>query len=228
VFSDAGTGPAVVFVHGPGGNLTHWLHVAPELVDSCRVLCLDLPACRRERAPAPAALGGALRGPALRLLDELHIDRAALVGHSLGATVAAELARRRPDRVTRLVLLSPTGLPRPPLWLRTAGRALLHPAILAALLPPLWRKVLDLAFAERNEYTCGFAACIEQTCRPEDLSGIAAAIAGLRNGFFDGNLAEALDGVLVPTLLAWARTIGWCRARRCASPPHAGRTSWRA
>jgi pimeloyl-ACP methyl ester carboxylesterase len=131
------------------------------------------------------------------------IDRAAIVGHSLGAAVAAELARHRPDRVTRLVLLAPTGLPRPPLWLRTAGRALLYPAILGALLPPLWRKVLDLAFAERNEYTCGFTACIEETCRPEDLADIAAVIAGLRDGFLDGTLAGTFDDVEVPTLLAW-------------------------
>ena len=227
VFSDAGSGPAVVFVHGPGGNLTHWLHVAPRLVDSCRVLGLDLPACGESERPRRPLSVGFCADHVCGLLDELHIDRAAIVGHSLGATVAAELARHRPDRVTRLVLLSPTGLPRPPLWLRAAGRALLHPAILGALLPPRWRTVLDLAFAERNEYTCGFTACIEQTCRPEDLSDIAAAIAGLRDGFLDGISQEPSTTSPCPRCSPGARATRSCRGRPCASPRHAARTSWR-
>jgi pimeloyl-ACP methyl ester carboxylesterase len=41
---DAGAGPAIVFVHGLGANLTHFEHVAPPLVDAgFRVCGLDLP-----------------------------------------------------------------------------------------------------------------------------------------------------------------------------------------
>lgn len=46
----------------------------------------------------------------VRLLDALAVDRAVLVGHSLGGAVALHTARRAPDRVAALVLLAPVGL----------------------------------------------------------------------------------------------------------------------
>jgi len=202
-FCDAGRGPAVVLLHGPGGNLTHWVHVAPRLTGGFRVLGIDLPGSGESERPRGAPSVRACAEQVLGLLDLLRVERAAFVGHSLGANVAAELAVGHPDRVSRVALMDPVGLERKPLWLRAAGRVLLSPTVFGGLLPTLWRPALELLFAERNEYTCAFVHCLETTCRTEDLRSIAAAISGRREELLDRDLSGVLDHLAVPTLLAW-------------------------
>lgn len=51
-----------------------------------------------------------LAGYTLQLMDNLKIDRAAVVGHSTGGMLAVRLARQAPDRITRLILENPVGL----------------------------------------------------------------------------------------------------------------------
>jgi pimeloyl-ACP methyl ester carboxylesterase len=202
-FADAGAGPAVVFVHASGGNLTHWTHVLPRLAARHRVLALDLPGSgatdRLRDRPSLHLLARHLYG----LLDALGIERAAFVGHSLGGAVALELARTHPARTSRLVLLDPPGLPRPPFWLRAAGHALLHPTVLGSFLPSLWRPALDRLFARRNEYVSAFVHGLTETCGPEDVRAVAEAVAGLRGELLDRDLTGMLDEVSVPTLVAW-------------------------
>jgi pimeloyl-ACP methyl ester carboxylesterase len=115
VFCDAGTGPAVVFLQGPGANLTHWAWVAPRLVDRHRVLALDLPGTGESGADGARPSVKRWAAHVGRLLDARGVDRAAVVGHGLGAGVALELALRQPSRVTALALLDPAGLAPPPL-----------------------------------------------------------------------------------------------------------------
>jgi pimeloyl-ACP methyl ester carboxylesterase len=202
-FCDAGRGPAVVLVHGWGGNLTHWGPVARALAAEHRVVGVDLPACgesERPRGPLSVRLlAEQLRG----LLDALRIDRAALVGHSLGAMATAELALRHPGRVSRLVLLTPAGFQRAPLWLRTAGRALLRPLVLDALLPPLWKPALERIFAEPSAHTRRFLRTLEESVRGRDVRDAAGAAVELRDELLDRDFLGVLCDAVAPTLVAW-------------------------
>jgi 3-oxoadipate enol-lactonase len=84
-----------------------WDDVVPLLAERYRVVRFDLPGFGK-RPGAPFAPGELLAN----LLDELGIDRAPLVGLSLGGRVALDAALQRPDRVSALVLVAPgvTGL----------------------------------------------------------------------------------------------------------------------
>ncbi|MBI5487917.1 MAG: alpha/beta fold hydrolase [Deltaproteobacteria bacterium] len=202
-FCDAGSGPAVVFVHGAGGNLTHWAHVAPRLVEGNRVVALDLPGCGESEGERGAPLVRRGAEQLGRLLDALGIEGAAVVGHGLGAAVAVELALRLPSRVTRLALFDAAGLAPAPPWSRRAGHALLRTGLLGALLPSVWRRVLEGLFVERNEYTSAFVHELVEGCSGGDMRSLAAALAGSRVELLERDVADAFAYVGAPTLVAW-------------------------
>jgi pimeloyl-ACP methyl ester carboxylesterase len=106
----AGDGAPLVFVHGLSGSWPNWLEQLPVLAAEHRVIALDLPGFGHSPMPAePITIGGYARLLDL-LLGQLEIDAAAVVGNSMGGFIAAELAITAPQRVERLVLVSPAGV----------------------------------------------------------------------------------------------------------------------
>jgi pyruvate dehydrogenase E2 component (dihydrolipoamide acetyltransferase) len=100
----------VVLVHGYGGDKNSWLFVQQPLAeDGHRAIALDLPG---HGASGKDVGDGSLRTlteSVTGFLDALGIDRAHLVGHSLGGAVVAAVARAAPGRVASLTLISPAG-----------------------------------------------------------------------------------------------------------------------
>lgn len=129
VYFDAGEGEAIVFVHGLGGNLTHWQFVAPDLAGSHRVLGLDLPGFGESLRPEAPYTYDLMADAVLGLLDRRGVERATVVGHSFGGAVATLLALRNPDRINGLVAVNPAGYHRFAWWMRAGSRVALHPAL---------------------------------------------------------------------------------------------------
>ncbi|MEX2629914.1 MAG: alpha/beta hydrolase [Tistlia sp.] len=100
---DAGR-PAVVLVHGAGMDRTVWAAQSRYLAHHGRaVLAVDLPGHGRSEGP-PLATVTALADWLARLLDAARLERAALVGHSMGALACLAAAARHPGRVRALGL----------------------------------------------------------------------------------------------------------------------------
>lgn len=96
--------PAIVFVHGAGFDRTVWQLQTRWFAHHGRsVLAVDLPGYGGSEGP-PHGDVGATADWIPRLLDSAGVERAALVGHSMGALVALECAARHPGRVERLAL----------------------------------------------------------------------------------------------------------------------------
>jgi pimeloyl-ACP methyl ester carboxylesterase len=108
---ECGAGPVVVCLHGIGSGAASWLETAALLVPAARVIAWDAPgygASTPLTMTAPRATDYAQR--LCRMLDALNIERCVLVGHSLGALVAAAAAhagQASAQRIDRLVLISP-------------------------------------------------------------------------------------------------------------------------
>ena len=202
-FADAGEGPPVVFLHGLAGDATHWVHVAPRFTGTHRVICMDLPGQGESEAPRGPLSVRLYAEQVHALLERLGVERTAVVGHSLGGMVAAELAFLAPGRVSQLVLVNPAGFQQLPLWLRGAGHLMLRRPLLSRVLPQVWKGILDLVFGEKNEWTRGFVRSIEETFRVEDIHGIARVIAELRHDFLDRDFLDLLNRLEPPTLLMW-------------------------
>jgi pimeloyl-ACP methyl ester carboxylesterase len=99
----------VVFLHDVAGDLDDFADVYEAVSRDRRAIGVDLVGFGKSDKPPiddPVALNAALLEG---LLDALDVERASLVGHGYGATVAAALAAARPSRVDRLVLSAPFG-----------------------------------------------------------------------------------------------------------------------
>jgi pimeloyl-ACP methyl ester carboxylesterase len=98
-------GPDVVCVHGITSTSRAWLAVARELDGRASVQAVDLRG-RGASGGLPGPYGMAVHtADLLAVLDSLGLDRAVLVGHSLGAYVVARFAVEHPERVRALVLV---------------------------------------------------------------------------------------------------------------------------
>lgn len=106
--ASAGSGDPVVCIHGLGGTKASFLPTIRGLAEQHRVIALDLPGFGDSEKPIAAAYDAPYFARAVvGLLDELGIERAHLVGNSMGGRIAIELGLSAPERAERLVLLSP-------------------------------------------------------------------------------------------------------------------------
>jgi pimeloyl-ACP methyl ester carboxylesterase len=106
-----GTGPPVLAVHGITASHAAWQWVADELAGAVTLFAPDLRG-RGASGGLPGPFGMAAHAADLvAALDYLDVERALVVGHSMGAYVAATMAARYPDRVSALLLVD-GGLPQ--------------------------------------------------------------------------------------------------------------------
>ncbi len=103
-----GHGPDVVMVHGLLGNLAVWhLHLVPRLRETYRVTTYDLRGHGYSDVPRTGYSVSRLAADLLGLLDTLGIERAHLVGHSIGADICLHFALEHPERVAKVVAIEP-------------------------------------------------------------------------------------------------------------------------
>jgi len=126
-YLDQGQGPPVILLHGFGGSIWQWEYQQAALSTRHRVVTLDLPGSGLSDKPgidySPTTLMEYLRG----FMHELELERATLVGNSMGAGLAIALALTDPEKVDRLVLIS--GLP---------------PRVEETLASPIMKRAVDL------------------------------------------------------------------------------------
>lgn len=113
-YATAGSGPAVLVVHGAGGGYDQGLSLGRELARrGFRIIAMSRFGYLRTPLPADASAAAQADAHAC-LLDALDIRRAAIVGASAGAPSSMQFVLRHPDRATALVLLVPAVYaPRP-------------------------------------------------------------------------------------------------------------------
>ncbi|MGZ8665920.1 MAG: alpha/beta fold hydrolase [Solirubrobacterales bacterium] len=104
----AGEGDPVVCIHGLGATKASFLPTVAALADRHRVIAMDLPGFGESDKPISAPYDAPYFARAVTaLLDRLEIERAHLVGNSMGGRVSIEMGLREPDRIGKIALLSP-------------------------------------------------------------------------------------------------------------------------
>lgn len=107
-YEATGAGPPLVLVHGLGYARWGWEPVAPRLAEDFTVVALDNRGIGASDVPPGPYSTRALAADVVAVLDAAGVERAHVVGTSLGGMAAQELALGWPERVDRLVLASTT------------------------------------------------------------------------------------------------------------------------
>ncbi|HEV3365636.1 MAG TPA: acetoin dehydrogenase dihydrolipoyllysine-residue acetyltransferase subunit [Acidimicrobiia bacterium] len=191
-------GKTVVLLHGFGGDLDNWLFNTAPLAAVADVVALDLPGHGQSAVTLPAPSVEALAGFVAAFLDGLGVGRAHLVGHSLGAAVAVQLALDRPERVSGLVLVAPAGF-GPEINMDYID------GFVAATGKKDLKAVLAQLFADETLVT---RPLVDGVLRYKRLDGVNDLLASLAAGVFpDGRQAAQpglrLDPTSLPVTVVW-------------------------
>lgn len=193
--------PAIVMLHGLGASLHTWEVWAAGLPEY-RVIRFDLPGFGLT-GPDPSNDYSDARSIAVitALLDELGVPRASLVGHSMGGRIAWQFAAAHPERVDRLVLVSPDGFASPGF---EYGKAPQVPAIAALMRYALPRFVLRMNL--EPGYADPSVVTDELLTRYHDLlraPGVRAALLERTRQIMLSDPAPILRRIRAPVLLLW-------------------------
>lgn len=109
-FRIAGSGPVILLIHGIGDNSTTWTTVQAKLAQRFTVIAVDLLGHGQSDKPRADYSIAAYANGMRDLLSVLDIERATVVGHSLGGGVAMQFAYQFPQLVERLVLVGAGGV----------------------------------------------------------------------------------------------------------------------
>ncbi len=137
-YLESGAGPPLLLIHGLFDSLGTWKKLIPLLSPQFKIYAVDLPAFGKSVLPDrwERSISGMIES-VVGFLDERSIPEVALVGSSMGGSLSLGVAGRHPERVKRLVLINPYGLPSLPVAAEAAAGV-----ISGTMLPYLLRKEL--------------------------------------------------------------------------------------
>jgi len=163
-----GAGPPLLLIQGLGYARWGWEPVVEPLARSFDVILFDNRGIGESDAPAGPYTAAQMAGDAIQVLDEAGVERAHVLGTSLGGMIAQELALTYPERVDRLVLVctTPGGpesfpMPEPTVELMQA-RATLREFTENALAPDPRPELVDRILVHRERTAQGFEQWVAQ------------------------------------------------------------------
>lgn len=179
-YEEQGSGEPLLLIMGLHGHILAWFFQVPALAQKYRVIAFDNRGAGRSEAPPGPYTTRQMADDAAGLLDHLGVERAHVVGWSMGGEIAQELALAHPQKVGRLVLLASLARPRPwglP-WLTFAEQArergLDQRGLLIWSLPWLYTPAF-MTQAERVEVALNVAGMDPYPISAQGFAGQAAA-----------------------------------------------------
>ena len=207
---ESGAGFPVVLVHGSPTSSFLFRHQIAALSERFRVIAPDLAGFGRSpvaaRGPIFRAQADMLRG----LLDHLGLDRYALLGHDWGGPISMACAVRRPEQVSRLVLVNTSLRPdfRPPWYWKPFVAPLAGELLVVKLnlfgygLPLMMRAARERALHRRYLAPLASPGTRTTVLALERLEGYPAMMQ---------EVVDALPRMRVPTLILWGEPDGYFR-----------------
>ncbi len=208
----SGDGPAILLIHGMAGSSRTWKEVTPLLARSYTVIAPDLLGHGDSAKPLGGDYSlGAFASGLRDLLAVVGIERATVVGQSLGGGIAMQFAYQHPELCERMVLVNSGGLGREVSWMLRAltlpGAEYLMPVLFPAFLRDrgndvnrfLVRKGIRAPYMA--EIWRAYASLVEPDNRPAFVRTLRAVVdAG-------GQVVSAKDRLYftaaMPTLIVW-------------------------
>jgi pimeloyl-ACP methyl ester carboxylesterase len=195
-WDETGEGDPVLLIHGLGYARWGWEPLRPLLAERWRVISFDNRGIGDSSVPPGPYNAAEMAGDARTVLDSAQVERAHVVGTSLGGMIAQELALTSPQRIKKLVLISTTpgatlGLPMPAQTVRLLAEAAEWEPEVAL------RRFVENALGPNPEPRLVERILAHRLAAPQDPAGWAAqAAAGTT---YDGG--DRVGNIGVPTLV---------------------------
>lgn len=200
-YLEAGSGPAVILLHGLGGDATNWAMTIPALSKQYHVYALDQIGFGQSAKPMIAYRVATLVDFLNGFYKQTGLTKATLVGNSLGGWTAAAFTIAYPDKVDKLVLVDAAGYSPERTGLKITRETLqaLNPATLADL-----KRSLSLIFYNKALLT---DAAVEQFFTQKLKRGDGYTIGQFLETVLAGQdyLDSKAKQIKAPTLLVWGR-----------------------
>lgn len=201
-YLEAGSGPVVILLHGLGGSVSNWAQTIAPLAQKYRVIAPDQIGFGKSDKPMLNYRVGTLVDFLDGLYKQLGIQKASLVGNSLGGFTAAAFALAHPEKVDKLVLVDAAGF-------TVTGD--IDPRVLNGLNPSTRQQVKDLiGLIFYNKEPFSSDAAVDGFFASRVTAGDGYTI----QRFIDsiGHNEDMLDGKLgaikQPTLIIWGKEDG--------------------
>ena len=181
-YLDHGSGPAILFIHGLGGNIESWMSVLNRMPPGYRLIALDLRGFGSSQKPSRAASVGEFADDVEGLVDYLGLEGLVMVGFSMGGVVALEAYNRMAGLVKGLVLVSTLHV-LPKAMLEISGLLLEKGA-------GAWESIAPrLLYRLREPSVVSELARVMSRNDPEYLAGIIEKLRGVDYGEVLGSIA---------------------------------------
>jgi pyruvate dehydrogenase E2 component (dihydrolipoamide acetyltransferase) len=190
----------VLLLHGFGADLNTWMFTQPALAEGRRVIALDLPGHGGSAKAVGSGNADYLVSAVERAADALGLERAHLIGHSMGGAVAALLALRQLERVATLTLIASAGL----------GREISTVFIDGFVRASRRREAVEVLSLLIHDPALVSRTMVEDVLRYKRLDGVQAALAKIAEAWFAGgrqslDLAGQIAALKLPVQIIWGR-----------------------
>lgn len=191
-----GDGTPAILIHGFGGDLDNWLFNIDALAEDRAVYALDLPGHGQSVKSVEAPDLALMVSTIVAFMDQLGIEQAHLVGHSLGGLIAGQTAIDHGARVASLALIAPAGLGEVINDDYISG--FVNAVSRRELKPPLMHLFADSGLVNRS--------MVDDLLKYKRLDGVSTFLAALASSLFEGgrqsaNIAVGLAELETPLLV---------------------------
>ncbi|MBH2004124.1 MAG: alpha/beta hydrolase [Sphingobacteriia bacterium] len=203
-YVDQGKGTPIVMIHGLGGNATHWKRNIGILSEQYRCIAIDLPGYGGSTVVNRTEASAQLDFYAERIaamLGQLKINKAIVMGHSMGGQIAMILALKYPLLISKLILVAPAGLES----FTTAEAAVLTTYATAAFYEKQDSAAIEKSYRMNfHQMTEEAAKLVRERIALKQCEGFAAYCAQIPpgiQGMLGHPVKEQLSGIVQPTLI---------------------------
>lgn len=196
--------PAIILIHGFAASSSTWKQIMPELAKSYHVFAIDMIGFGFSDKPADFSYDRQGYGETvLNFMEQKKIEKAIVVGNSMGGALSLWIAIHHPERVTRLILIDTFGYPEKPSgmlsmlhpWLKPFAHLLFGKAVV--------RKTLKQVYYDDSRIT---PELVEEYGRPfktPHAKDVPFWLSENLNAREDAEEFKKLPTIKIPTLILW-------------------------
>jgi pimeloyl-ACP methyl ester carboxylesterase len=211
-YKDEGQGPVVILIHGVCASLHTWDGWTGIMKDRFRIIRIDLPGFGFSELKDKDVF---TRDSAVRLMEllvqEMKLQEFSIAGNSLGGYVAWLYALNHPDRVEKLVLVDPVGLPMKMPWLlRFASNPLIRPFSRHIMPRFIFSQAVNQVYGDKSRITQGVKdRYFELAMRENGKRDYVDIFTGMGREVKKPGFSAGISDIGVPTLVMWGTKDIW-------------------